>query len=272
MKNKWIFCLALIITINLNLSVSPLLAQNNKSPLTLAQIFNALTGKSIKLSISKRNKIAVQKVLELGIDFSLTPDIEKELRKAGATEELIAAIRRKSKIIVDPATTESKYWDSIKESENEEDFKVYLTKYPTGRFVKLANDRLQALIEAHSPDTSSAEETTPITNTDDLRIAGTWMGTRGLESSNAFLIISGSKGNKFTGILKLRGFHIAVQGQINQKTRQMTMQEIKIIEAGSELSWTLSAFTGAITRDKKEMSGMMNEGAGNIAWSFTKVD
>jgi hypothetical protein len=39
----------------------------------------------------------------------------------------------------------------------------------------------------------------------------------------------------------------------------------------------LSAYTGAISRDKKEMSGTMIEGNGNgtkvpVEWSFSKVD
>ncbi len=279
MKNKWMGSLVLIMTINLGLEVSPGFSQNKPvnhlPPLTLANIFNVLTGKSFKLSIAQRNKISAKKVLELGIDFSITPDIEKELRKAKAGDELIAAIRQKSKIIpfsIDPVDTELSYWDSIKDSESEDDFKNYSTKYPNGRFVRLAHDRLQELQKESSQDASFSEEMTPIINSDDLSIAGTWTGTRGLDSSNAFLMISGSKGNKFTGVLKMRGFHIAVQGRIVQKTRQLTMQETGIIQTGSELNWTLSAYSGALSPDKKEMSGMMCEGAGNIAWSFTRVD
>jgi hypothetical protein len=274
MKNKWIAGLTLIMMFNLGLANSPALSQNKgftkPAPLTLANIFNALTG-SNPFTISQRNKIATQKVLEWGIDFSITPDIEKELRKAKASDQLIAAIRLKSKILPpssDPVDAELSYWESIKDGENEEDFKTYLSRYPNGRFLKLANERLQELQKVENLN----EEIASITNSDDLGIAGTWTGTRGLETSNAFLMISGSKGHRFTGVLKIRGFHIAVQGQITPKTRQIIMQEIKIIETGSEVSWTLSAYSGALSRDKKEMSGMMQEGAGNIAWSFIKVD
>lgn len=283
MKNKWKGCFVLIITINLGFLVSPLFSQNIEftkavkfaNPLSLANIFNALTGTSIKLPISKRNKLATQKVLELGIDFSLTPDIEKELRKAKASDELITAIRLKSKILYsteDFGKMEVSYWKSIVGSNDEKDFDDYLKKYPRGRYVALANERLFELHKAQNLDASFSEEIPQITNTDDLGIAGTWIGLRGLESDNAFLFISGSKDDKFTGILKLRGFQVVVQGKINQRTRQMKMQEVKIIETRGELNWTLSAYTGEISRDKKEFSGMMKEGAGNIAWAFTKVD
>lgn len=115
-------------------------------------------------------------------------------------------------------------------------------------------------------------EITPIENSDDLGIAGTWTGTRGLESSLVFLIVSGSKGNTFTGVLKLKGFHIAVQGELNPKTRQMSMQEVKVLQTGDEQKWTLSRYKGVISRDKKNISGMLDDGIGNIAWSFTKAE
>lgn len=190
-------------------------------------------------------------------------------------DNLVIAVTSKVRIStpsIDSATIELSFWESIKNSQDVEDFKAYLKEYPKGRFTSLAKNRLQALTEKQNLTTQSSKEMTSITNTDDLGIAGTWTGTRGLENSLAFLIISGSKGNAFTGILKLKGFHVAIQGQIDTKTRQMTMSEMKVIQASSELTWTLSGYTGAISRDKKEMSGMMNEGGGNIAWSFTKVD
>jgi hypothetical protein len=55
------------------------------------------------------------------------------------------------------------------------------------------------------------------------------------------------------------------------------MQEVKVLQASSQLTWILSAYTGTISKDKKEMSGLMNEGGSNetkatVAWSFSKVD
>ena len=44
---------------------------------------------------------------------------------------------------VDPAAIELAYWDTIKSSNNPEDFKSYLEKYPDGQFASLAKSRAQ---------------------------------------------------------------------------------------------------------------------------------
>ena len=46
--------------------------------------------------------------------------------------------------LVDPAAIELSYWDTIKNSNNPEDFKAYLEKYPDGQFASLAKSRSQA--------------------------------------------------------------------------------------------------------------------------------
>lgn len=45
---------------------------------------------------------------------------------------------------VDPAAIELAYWDTIKNSNNPEDFKSYLAKYPDGQFAELAKSRSNA--------------------------------------------------------------------------------------------------------------------------------
>lgn len=45
---------------------------------------------------------------------------------------------------VDPAAIELSYWETIKNSNNPEDFKSYLAKYPDGQFAELAKSRSQA--------------------------------------------------------------------------------------------------------------------------------
>ena len=45
---------------------------------------------------------------------------------------------------VDPAAIELAYWDTIKNSNNPDDFKAYLEKYPDGQFAALAKSRAQA--------------------------------------------------------------------------------------------------------------------------------
>jgi tetratricopeptide (TPR) repeat protein len=45
---------------------------------------------------------------------------------------------------VDPAAIELSYWETIKNSNNPEDFKAYLAKYPDGQFAELAKSRSTA--------------------------------------------------------------------------------------------------------------------------------
>ena len=45
---------------------------------------------------------------------------------------------------VDPAALELSFWDTIKNSNNPDDFKAYLDKYPDGQFAALARSRSQA--------------------------------------------------------------------------------------------------------------------------------
>jgi tetratricopeptide (TPR) repeat protein len=51
---------------------------------------------------------------------------------------------------VDPAAIELAYWDTIKTSNNPDDFKSYLDKYPDGQFAELAKSRANASRPANS--------------------------------------------------------------------------------------------------------------------------
>lgn len=59
---------------------------------------------------------------------------------------------------VDPAAIEINYWESIKNSTNPADFKVYLTKYPTGMFAELAKLRSEPARSASAPSLPSADD------------------------------------------------------------------------------------------------------------------
>ncbi len=55
---------------------------------------------------------------------------------------------------VDPATIELSFWDTIKNSNNPEDFKAYLQQYPNGKFVALAKIRAstsQSIVSSSQP-------------------------------------------------------------------------------------------------------------------------
>jgi Tfp pilus assembly protein PilF len=65
---------------------------------------------------------------------------------------------------VDPAAIELAYWDTIKASNNPEDFRAYLEKYPDGQFASLAKSRSQSVrpsssVPATVSDAGSIETT-----------------------------------------------------------------------------------------------------------------
>ncbi|MGE0656577.1 MAG: TonB family protein [Pyrinomonadaceae bacterium] len=62
--------------------------------LTLADILIGLRSK--KATLEERNSILAEAIVERGITFSLTPEIEKELTATGAADILIAAVRKTS--------------------------------------------------------------------------------------------------------------------------------------------------------------------------------
>jgi len=65
--------------------------------LSLADILIALRSK--KATLPERNKILTDAVMQRGITFSLTPEIEKELEATGADTGLVDSIRKKSVMV-----------------------------------------------------------------------------------------------------------------------------------------------------------------------------
>jgi TonB family protein len=74
--------------------------------LTLADILTGLRSK--KVTLEERNKLLTDAVRKRGITFSLTPEIEKELKITGADNELVEAVRQKSVAIKINLTSSSK--------------------------------------------------------------------------------------------------------------------------------------------------------------------
>src|SRR5215468_5496083 len=60
--------------------------------LTLDDVNRALSSKLLRLP--EKNQLLIEGVKTRGIDFVLTPDIEKQLRDKGASQELIVTIRQ----------------------------------------------------------------------------------------------------------------------------------------------------------------------------------
>ena len=85
------FCLALI---SLTFSNQALYAQSK--PLTLAQVLTGLQSKSGGFTLSQKNTFITKEVQKKGVTFKLSPELERELRSAGASTSLIRAIRLKN--------------------------------------------------------------------------------------------------------------------------------------------------------------------------------
>lgn len=89
----------LVLTIGfllVSLSFSLQITNSQTTPLSLAQILTGLQSRSGGFTIAQKNEFITKRVEENGITFRLTPEIESELRIAGASNALIRAIRQKS--------------------------------------------------------------------------------------------------------------------------------------------------------------------------------
>ena len=90
-----IFALA---SLMLSLTLFSQFGQAQQAQLSLADVLIGLRSK--KVTLDERNKLLSGAVIERGITFSLTPEIETELVGTGANRELVEAIRRRSEKII----------------------------------------------------------------------------------------------------------------------------------------------------------------------------
>jgi len=115
-------------------------AANDKGEITLSQLV-----KYVQDTVPKR--IAV----DLGSTKQQKPFAVIEGYRA---DELVVAVTNSASngpnnsnsnmAMVDPAAIELSFWESIKNSNNPDDFKAYLDKYPDGQFAALAKSRSQS--------------------------------------------------------------------------------------------------------------------------------
>ena len=115
-------------------------AANEKGEVTLSQLL-----KFVQETVPKR--IAI----DLGSTKQQKPFAVIEGYRA---DELVVAVTNSASMAntaltpnvqtVDPAALELAFWDTIKNSNNPDDFKAYLDKYPDGQFAALARSRSQA--------------------------------------------------------------------------------------------------------------------------------
>ncbi|MDX6404851.1 MAG: hypothetical protein QOH70_2306 [Blastocatellia bacterium] len=114
-------------------------AANDKGEVTLSQLV-----KYVQDTVPKRLAI------DLGSTKQQKPFAVIEGYRA---DELVVAVTNSATnaannstpnvAMVDPAAIELSFWESIKNSNNPEDFKAYLDKYPDGQFAALAKSRSQ---------------------------------------------------------------------------------------------------------------------------------
>jgi TonB family protein len=96
-----VFSKCLLIALIASFSIGSLKGQTpqptQKKPLTLTNILVALGSQKI-LDMEEKNRILIEAVIDRGITFTVTPEIEDELKRAGASEALINAIKMKAQV------------------------------------------------------------------------------------------------------------------------------------------------------------------------------
>ncbi len=115
---------------------TPIYSQNK--PLTLGQVSTSLNVSNDK---KKESAITAKKVRQVGVTFPLTPEIELELRRAGATNELIEAIRQNSPRL--PTPTQSpivKSNSTVSGKEMKNSIGMEFVKIPSGEFMMGSSD------------------------------------------------------------------------------------------------------------------------------------
>jgi TonB family protein len=83
------------------LTIAWQVGQMQQEPLSLTNITSALRSKKTN-DLAYKNEILIAAVNKRGISFTLTPEIERQLRGAGANPALIEAIRQKSPKLPSP--------------------------------------------------------------------------------------------------------------------------------------------------------------------------
>ncbi len=121
------------------------------------------------------------------------------------------------------------------------------------------------------PVSSNADGSSDI-RSDELKMKGKWVGTTGPSNQAAVLMINSSHGSTFEGVLEQGDFRISVNGSVNTETRQVTIQETRVLKGEG---WSLGKGTGEISTDWRTMSGTGSDEMGRqfgitYNWSFSK--
>lgn len=152
------------------------------------------------------------------------------------------------RLTVDPAAVELSFWETIKSSNNPEDFKAYLEQYPKGRFASLARLRAQSIpTTAANPPHQSGPTAGTVSEGAGARppagdvVSGDWDASADAQGTAI----------PFTLKLKLEGDKVTGSSESAQGAVPLT----KGMYNGSNLSFTLDSPNGAIT-----MRGTIKDG------------
>lgn len=118
-----------------------------------------------------------------------------------------------------------------------------------------------------TPQSTPSPKSTP-SLTKKVDITGTWTGE--FAGRDAILFINSQNGDSFSGILKnTKGSIVAISGHINPDTRQISIQENRVVEEG--IGWILGSDTGSLSSDGKRISGNGKDKVGHAyVWAFIK--
>lgn len=128
-------------------------------------------------------------------------------------------------------------------------------------------------LKSEVPGASNTSESTPVPESspapEKLDVAGRWAGIS--DQSPASLVISNSENDSYEGIetAGLGKVRIAVEIQVDPETRNITINETRILDG--EGGWNLGTNNGTISSDGNKMSGTARDVKGKTySWSFTR--
>ena len=142
-----------------------------------------------------------------------------------------------------------------------------------GIWINSRNSREQNReLKADIPTASKTSEGTPVPESSPsptkLDVAGRWVGIS--DGSPATLVINNSEGDSYEGIetAGVGNVRIAVDVQVDPETRQITINETRVINGEG---WNLGTNDGRISSDGNKMSGTARDAKGKTySWSFTR--
>ena len=153
------FAISIIVVIMALQSYGLRYASAQNGPLTYPMI---ITGLRSDLRKGMAREMVIQRLIsDVGsrkVDKPLTQDREADLRQAGATEELIDAIKKNSPplkveakpVVPDLGGRDQEAWDLVKNSKDSADFKFFLQEFPTGANAEKAKVRIEEIMWANA--------------------------------------------------------------------------------------------------------------------------